>query len=72
MGRRMAANLLNQQVDLTVYNRSAVPQEDLVARGARGAATAAEAVRGADLVFSMLSTPEVVEALFMEIGRAHV
>ncbi len=65
MGRRMAANLLNQQVDLTVYNRSAAPQEDLVARGARGAATAAEAVRGADLVFSMLSTPEVVEALFM-------
>ncbi len=65
MGSRMAANLLKHGVDLTVFNRSPEPTAALAAQGATSAATAAEAVAEADVVFSMLSTPEVVEQVFM-------
>jgi len=65
MGSRMAANLLKNGVDLTVYNRSKTPVKDLVAQGAKTASSASEAVAQADLVFSMLSTPEVVEYIFL-------
>ncbi|MEM7575632.1 MAG: NAD(P)-dependent oxidoreductase [Bacteroidota bacterium] len=64
MGSRMASHLLENGLDLTVYNRSAPPQEALAAKGAKTATSAVEAVAEADLVISMLSTPEVVEALF--------
>lgn len=64
MGRRMAHNLLKNGVDLTVYNRSQEPVEFLVAQGATAAPTANAAVQHADVIFSMLSTPEVVESIF--------
>lgn len=64
MGSRMAANLLKNGVELTVFNRSKSPVEALVKLGAKGANTIEEAVAEADIVFSMLSTPEVVEQLF--------
>lgn len=64
MGSRMAANLLKNGVDLTVYNRSKAPVERLVANGATTANSANEAVVDADIVFSMLSTPEIVESMF--------
>jgi len=66
MGSRMATNLLKNGVDLTVYNRSETPVKDLVAQGAKTANSAKEAVAQADLVFSMLSTPEVVESVFLK------
>jgi 3-hydroxyisobutyrate dehydrogenase-like beta-hydroxyacid dehydrogenase len=59
----MAANLLKHNVDLTVYNRSPEPAQRLGEAGAIVANTPSTAVKGADLVFSMLSTPEVVEQL---------
>lgn len=65
MGSRMAANLLKNDVDLTVYNRSKPPVTALEAKGAKSASSTNEAVSGADIVFSMLSTPEVVADLFM-------
>jgi len=65
MGSRMAANLLKNGADITVFNRSKAPVEALVAQGAKSAATANEAVKDADIVFSMLSTPEVVDYVFM-------
>ena len=65
MGSRMAANLLKNGVDLTIYNRSKAPVENLVTQGAKSANSANEAVKDADLVFSMLSTPDVVEYLFL-------
>lgn len=65
MGSRMAANLLKHQVELTVWNRSVASMNALEKKGAIVAASAQEAVKDADLVFSMLSTPEVVEALFL-------
>ena len=66
MGSRMAANLLKNGVDLTVYNRSKAPVSTLVEQGAKTANSANEAVANADIVFSMLSTPEIVEAIFLE------
>ncbi len=62
MGSRMAGNLLSNGVDLSVYNRSANKAEELGKAGARAAHSAAECVDGADIVFTMLSTPEVVIA----------
>ena len=70
MGSRMAQNLLKNGIDLTVANRSSEPVETLVADGASSANSYAEAVREADIVFSMLSTPEVVESVFLGEGDA--
>lgn len=64
MGSRMAANLLKNEVELTVYNRSSDPIEALIALGAKGADSLPAAVDDADIVFSMLSTPEVVRTCF--------
>ena len=64
MGSRMAANLLANGLDLTVYNRSPAAAEALVEEGARVAHSANEAVAEADVVFSMLSTPKVVRSVF--------
>lgn len=61
MGSRMAENLLKNDTDLTVWNRTASAAEDLKNQGAKVADTALEAVRDADVVFTMLSTPQVVE-----------
>ena len=37
MGSRMAANLLKNSVDLTVYNRSQDPVKELQSKGAKAA-----------------------------------
>lgn len=60
MGSRMAANLLSNNVDLTVYNRSQEPVNELKSNGAKTAERFSDAVNEADIVFTMLSTPEVV------------
>ncbi len=65
MGSRMAHNLLKNNVDLTVYNRSKEPVSKLLSEGAKTTDTLKEAVAVADIVFTMLSTPEVVESLFL-------
>lgn len=70
MGSRMAANLLKNGVDLTVANRSPEPLAELVGAGAKSAASYQEAVKDADLIFSMLSTPEVVESVFFSESGA--
>lgn len=64
MGSRMAANLLKNGVNLTVYNRSSPATEALGQEGAKVAGSVSEAVENADIVFSMLSTPEVVASIF--------
>lgn len=68
MGSRMAANLLKNGNDLIVFNRSKGPIKELIDQGAKTASTPNEAVKDADIVFSMLSTPEVVESVFMKEG----
>lgn len=64
MGSRMAANLAKQDLILTIYNRSLDKAQALAASsGAAVANSVQEAVKDADVVISMLSTPQVVEHL---------
>lgn len=63
MGSRMAANLLRNKVALRIFNRSKDPVRELEKKGALAAASPQEAVRDADVVFTMLSSPEVVEKI---------
>lgn len=70
MGSRMATNLLKHNVDLTVYNRTKTATTELEEQGAKVAETAREAVAGADIIFSMLSTPEAVRSVFLGITGA--
>ena len=70
MGRPMAGHLLEAGHELTAYDIAALP-EDLLARGARGAASAREAASLSDVVILMVpDTPHVEAALFGENGVA--
>lgn len=60
MGSRMAQNLLKSGINPTVFNRSQAPIQDLVQAGASTAASWKDAVKNADIVFTMLATPEAV------------
>ncbi|MEM0947736.1 MAG: NAD(P)-dependent oxidoreductase [Pseudomonadota bacterium] len=55
MGGPMAQNLLKSGHELTVWNRTRAKADALSEAGARVADSAADAVRGADIVISMLS-----------------
>lgn len=62
MGSRMANNLLKHDgIILTVFNRSPEAAAHLEKVGAKAADSARDAVAEADVVFTMLSAPEVVE-----------
>lgn len=63
MGQAMATNLLLAGHDLTVYNRSSDKAEPMRARGAHVANTPADAVREAEVVFTMVSDDEVLREL---------
>lgn len=62
MGSRMAANLIKAGNTLTVWNRSLEKAGPLEELGAKKAGTPADAVQGAEVVITMLATPEAVEA----------
>ena len=62
MGRGMAANLMKAGHRVTVYNRSPGKAEALVQQGATAASSVAEASR-AEVVFTMLSDDQAVEAV---------
>ncbi|MFI6942935.1 NAD(P)-dependent oxidoreductase [Streptomyces sp. NPDC050418] len=70
MGAPMAARLLAAGHPLTVWNRTASRADPLVAQGARLAASPAEAVADADVVVTMLATPDAVRAVARAIGPA--
>jgi 3-hydroxyisobutyrate dehydrogenase/glyoxylate/succinic semialdehyde reductase len=63
MGGGMAANLVRAGHVLSVWNRTVEKAAPLVALGAKVASSPVEAVRGAEVVFTMLSTPEAVEEI---------
>lgn len=65
MGRGMAERLLVAGHDVTVTNRTAAAAEPLVAAGARFASTPAEAVRGVDAVFVMVSDDDASRAVWL-------
>ncbi|MEU1078149.1 NAD(P)-dependent oxidoreductase [Streptomyces sp. NPDC005878] len=63
MGTPMARRLLAAGYGLTVWNRTSARAEALVAEGAVAAASPAEAVRGADVVITMLADPAAALAV---------
>ncbi|KWX04793.1 tartronate semialdehyde reductase [Carbonactinospora thermoautotrophica] len=63
MGGPMAANLVKAGFDVVGYNRSPEKTAKLVAQGGRAAASVAEAVRGADVVITMLPDSPDVQAV---------
>jgi len=68
MGAPMAGRLLAAGHDLTVWNRTAARAARLVERGARPAATPAEAAGGAEAVLTMLADPAALDAV---VSGAH-
>ncbi len=69
MGTALANRLLLAGFDLTVYNRTASKMQPLVAAGAKGAVSASEAVREADVVItSLLDDNSVVQTVLGENG----
>src|SRR5258705_10495700 len=62
MGAGMAANLLKAGHNVTVYSRTPSKAEPLIAQGAKGATSVAEACQG-DAVITMLANDEAVESV---------
>lgn len=61
MGTPMASRLLDAGHDVTVWDRTAARTVPLVDRGAQAADSPAEAVTGADTVFTMLTNSEALD-----------
>lgn len=69
MGSGIAQCILRAGYDLTVWNRTASKMEPLVRLGAKSAATAKEAVTGADVVLtSLMDDQSVLNTVRMEDG----
>lgn len=65
MGKPMAANLLDAGYTLTVHNRSQAVVESIVEKGAARAASAADAARASDVLFTCLPRPQDVEQVLL-------
>lgn len=63
MGGPMAANLVKAGFEVVGYNRSQAKIDQLVAAGGRGAVSVADAVKGADVVATMVPDSPDVEAV---------
>lgn len=80
MGSVVARHLLQKGYDLTVWNRSPEATGPLVQLGAHAAATPAECVAGAQIVFSMVLGDHALESILhqqgtldaIEAGATHV
>ena len=71
MGRPMAKNLLAAGFEVTVTNRTSASCEEVVAKGARQAATPAECARGQDFVVCCVTdSPDVETVLLGADGAA--
>ena len=64
MGASIVKHLLQAGHELTVYNRTKEKTDELVALGAKWAATPAEASEGQDIIFTMVGYPKDVEDVF--------
>ena len=65
MGHGMAGRYLDAGFTVTVWNRSKAKAEDLIARGARWAASPAEAADGADAVVTMVADDAASRAVWL-------
>ena len=63
MGGHMAANLVKAGYDVIGYNRSQAKIDALVEAGGRGASSVAAAVKGADVIITMVPDSPDVEAV---------
>jgi len=70
MGRALAEQFLKDGRPTTVWNRSPSKADDLIARGAVRAATAAEAVAASPLVIMCVLDNDVVRAILEPVGEA--
>lgn len=68
MGKPMALNLVRAGFDVAVASRSRGPVEEVVAAGAREAASLAELAAGADVVLTCLPDLVASEAVFLGEG----
>ncbi|MFP4527458.1 MAG: NAD(P)-dependent oxidoreductase [Candidatus Kapaibacterium sp.] len=68
MGSRMAMNLIDKDYDLIVYNRTKEKAADHLRKGAEWGESPANTAKNCDILFTMLSTPEVVESLALGEG----
>ena len=65
MGHGMAGRYLDAGFTVALWNRSKAKGEDLVARGARWAASPADAAKGADAVVTMVADDEVSRSVWL-------
>ncbi len=70
MGLPMCRCLLKRGFELTVWNRSIEKAEGLKNKGANRAVSPAEAVKGVDVIITMLSDGTAVEEVLFEGGMA--
>lgn len=63
MGSRMTNNLLDAGNDLVIFNRTKEKASALLEKGAKWANTPKETAEQADIVFTMLASPEAVRSL---------
>jgi 3-hydroxyisobutyrate dehydrogenase-like beta-hydroxyacid dehydrogenase len=63
MGRPMGANLLKAGHELTIWNRTASRGDELVAKGARRAATPREVAAASEVVITIVSDPPALESV---------
>ena len=71
MGEPMAARLVPSSHEVTVWNRSPEKTTRLVERGATAVSTPADAAASADVVITMLSTPDaLIDVIFGDGGLA--
>jgi 3-hydroxyisobutyrate dehydrogenase-like beta-hydroxyacid dehydrogenase len=68
MGSAIASRIAHHNHEFTVWNRTASATEPLVHKGARAASSAADAVKDADLVFTMLLNDSALESVLFEYG----
>ncbi len=66
MGRELVPHLIDAGHQVTVWNRSPEPAESMGRRGAQVAATAADAVDGAETVVSALFGPDAVREVIVD------
>src|SRR5258707_5191829 len=65
MGHGMAGRYLDAAFTVAVWNRSKAKAEDLIARGARWAASPADAANGADAVVTMVADDEASRSVWL-------
>ena len=70
MGHGMAGRYLDGGFSVAVWNRSKAKADDLIARGARWAASPADAARGADAIVTMVADDEASHAVWLGKGGA--